>query len=114
MEWMPHGPSSGRSSPPMPLLPPEPAVFPEDLFLREQPSDNGEQSWWVLHTRPRTEKSLARAAWEDQTTFFLPLYTHRWRKNGRLFKSTLPLFPGYLFVYTDAPGWVRLRSSGCV
>jgi transcriptional antiterminator RfaH len=97
----------------MPLLPPEPSLYPEDLFQREQPT-NDEHRWWVLHTRPRSEKSLARAAHEDRTTFFLPLYTHRWRKNGRLFKSTLPLFPGYVFVHTDGPGWVRLRDTGFV
>jgi transcriptional antiterminator RfaH len=98
----------------MPLLPPEPSLYPEDLFQQEQRSTDDEHRWWVLHTRPRSEKSLARAAHEDRTTFFLPLYTHRWRKNGRLFKSTLPLFPGYFFVHTNGPGWLRLRETGWV
>ena len=31
--------------------------------------------------------------------YFLPTYRKEWRKNGRQFRSYLPLFPGYVFLY---------------
>ena len=43
----------------MPLLPPETTLYPSDLLAR--PADPGaEARWWVIHTRPRAEKNLAR------------------------------------------------------
>ena len=43
----------------MPLLPPETTLFPPDLLARPVGPDC-ESRWWVIHTRPRAEKSLAR------------------------------------------------------
>jgi transcriptional antiterminator RfaH len=84
----------------MPLLPAEPFIFPEDLLQAAAPrTDN--QRWWVLHTRARVEKALVRRLLSHQVGFFLPLYQHQWRKNGRLFSSHLPLFPGYVFLHGD-------------
>jgi transcription antitermination factor NusG len=51
----------------------------------------------VLHTKPRTEKSLGRCLHSRQVLYFLPLYRHSRRQRGRTFTSFLPLFPGYLF-----------------
>jgi transcriptional antiterminator RfaH len=68
-------------------------------------------NWWVLHTRPRAEKSLARSAFRQNVSFFLPLHTHRWRNQGRLFKAQLPLFPGYLFLYGDEEARLRLLDT---
>jgi transcriptional antiterminator RfaH len=86
----------------MPLLPLEPSVFPANLF--ESTTEDPEQSshWWVLHTRPRAEKSLARHLHARQQSFFLPLYHRRWERRGRQFDSHLPLFPGYVFLYGDS------------
>jgi hypothetical protein len=97
----------------MPILPPEPSLYPEGLF---EPAEinRHQQRWWVLHTRPRTEKSLARLAFRETIAFFLPQYIRRWRTGGRLFKSTLPLFPNYLFVRTDDDGRSKLLESGSV
>jgi len=86
----------------MPLLPLEPFVFPDDL-LSSPSADLTEQArWWVLHTRPRAEKSLARRCLRRQLPFFLPLHQKQWRNGGRLFSSHVPLFPGYFFLYGDA------------
>jgi transcription antitermination factor NusG len=81
----------------MPILNSEPALYPDDLFgsLREQASDS---RWWVLHTRPRQEKSLARRLHERQVPFFLPLVPNRLRVRGKVVHSYLPLFSGYLFL----------------
>jgi transcription antitermination factor NusG len=83
----------------MPLLQLEPFVFPETL-LTEPMADDG-PAWLVLHTRPRTEKALARRMAQQRLPFFLPLYKKQWRNQGRLFSSYLPAFPGYLFVRGD-------------
>lgn len=79
----------------MPLLAAEPTVYPPTLF-----ADLGSASnrWWVFQTRPRAEKAFARLLLKSQTPYFLPTYTQRWRKNGRNFKASLPLFPNYVFV----------------
>lgn len=86
----------------MPLLPMEPYVAPEDLLSDEAVAAPESAAWWVLHTRPRAEKSLARHFLARDLSFFLPLYQHQWRKRGRLFRAHLPLFPGYIFLRGDA------------
>ena len=81
----------------MPLMPLEPFVFPDDLLLR---TDLGadEAPWWVLHTRPRAEKALARRLLRRENPFFLPLCKRQWRNRGRNHCSYVPLFPGYVFL----------------
>ncbi len=86
----------------MPLLPLEPYIAPNDLLDTDMMPEADSASWWVLHTRPRTEKSLARHFLARNLSFFLPLYQRRWRSRGRLFRSYMPLFPGYIFLYGDA------------
>src|SRR5262249_50586851 len=84
----------------MPLLDLEPFVFPETLL--QGPIDlAGRRHWWVLHTRPRAEKSLTRRLLGRSVSFFLPLYHKQCRMGGRLRSSSLPVFPGYVFLYGD-------------
>jgi len=85
----------------MPLLALEPALFPPDLFSLDGATVESSARWWVLHTRPRAEKALAQKLLGRQVRFFLPLYERRWRKNGRVFRSHLPVFAGYLFLHGD-------------
>jgi len=54
-----------------------------------------------MHTRPNTEKALARNLLARSVGFFLPQYEKRWTNRGRRYCSHLPLFPGYLFVFGD-------------
>ncbi len=86
----------------MPILPPEPFLFPDDLFAASAATGTEACPWWVLHTRPRVEKSLARGLRQRGIGFFLPLYQKRWRSRGRLLTAQLPLFPGYVFLCGDA------------
>jgi transcription antitermination factor NusG len=85
----------------MPLLPLEPYLSSEELLNSPAPEVDGEERWWVLHTRPRAEKALARQCLQHDLPFYLPLYHKRWRSKGRMQSSYLPLFPGYLFLYGD-------------
>ena len=83
----------------MPLLPLEPFVFRDELLYQIAAEDGAE--WWVLHSKPRTEKWLARHLLHREIPFFLPLYKRRWCSRGRMFSSYLPLFPGYIFMFGD-------------
>ena len=86
----------------MPLLPAEPFVFPDDLLSSPAAADTAAGAcWWVLHTRPRAEKTLARKCLRRRLPFFLPLHKRQWRNRGRLFCSHTPLFPGYVFLHGD-------------
>lgn len=84
----------------MPLLALETHLYPQDLLGRSA-SDPEQHRWWVLRTRPRTEKTLARLCAVRQLPFYLPLYHKRWRSGARLQSSYPPLFPGYLFLRGD-------------
>jgi len=86
----------------MPLLEREPFVFPETLLTEPAAANTDGAAWWVLHTRPRAEKALARRILQKRVPFFLPLYQRQWRNQGRMFSSHLPIFPGYVFLYGDA------------
>ncbi len=98
----------------MPLLPPEPYVSPTTLFAGGPSEAAGPGRWWVLHTRPRAEKGLARRCLGRGLAYFLPQHKHQWRSRGRLFSSHLPLFPGYLFLYGDEHGRLAALETNLV
>jgi transcription antitermination factor NusG len=82
----------------MPFLPPEPNTFPQNLFADDNLDVRHDRRWWVLHTKPRQEKSLARQLLQSQVPFYLPLIERRSIIRGRVMPSHVPLFPGYLFL----------------
>ena len=91
----------------MPVLPLEPFVFPNDLLEETAFFPSESHSWWVLHTKPRAEKALARRLLHDDISFFLPLSP----RTGRVVISHLPLFPGYVFLHGDGDDRVRALES---
>jgi len=96
----------------MPVLPQEPFLFPDGLLDEAETDPDASARWWVLHTRPRAEKALARRLLSDSLAFFLPLHERQLRSSGRLLRSYLPLFPGYVFVHGDAQARLRaLRTN---
>jgi hypothetical protein len=98
----------------MPILPPEPFVFPDHLFAGPARGPGEGQRWLVLHTRPRAEKALARRFLARSLPFFLPLSQRRWRCRGRLLSSHLPLFPGYIFLLGDEDARVTALQTNLV
>jgi transcriptional antiterminator RfaH len=76
----------------------EPFVYPDALLTSAPGGGDAEGCWWVLHTRPRAEKALARKVLAHNISFFLPLYKRQFRSRGRILCSHMPLFPGYLFL----------------
>jgi len=85
----------------MPLLAAEVNVYPTDLFDPSAESQAADCCWWVLHTRPRQEKALARQLAEQHVNFYLPIISHRLRLRGRNLTSHVPLFPGYVFLLAN-------------
>lgn len=83
----------------MPRLQIETYVQPDDLLLQTGCPVEESSQWWVMHTKARVEKTLARRLCEQNRSFFLPLFQNRMIRRGRVQTSYLPLFPGYLFVY---------------
>jgi transcriptional antiterminator RfaH len=82
----------------MPMLPPEPSQYPENLFAGPAADAFGSRVWWVLHTKPRQEKSLARHLHQAAIPFYLPVIARRSVIRGRIFTAHVPLFTGYLFL----------------
>jgi transcription antitermination factor NusG len=85
----------------VPILPPEPDRFPAGLF--DEPAEDGTagRTWFVLHTRPRQEKSLARHLHAARIHYYLPAVPRRRRLRTRVLTAHMPLFPGYLFLRAD-------------
>jgi transcriptional antiterminator RfaH len=86
----------------VPVLPVEPGWFPADLFEQAPAPDPDARRWWVLHVRPRQEKSLARQLLQAEVPFYLPQVQRRSRIRGRVLTSYNPLFAGYLFLLAAA------------
>lgn len=76
------------------ILPEQSDLSPIDAIPSDLPG-----RWWVAHTKPRNEKVLASELATLGIFFYLPLRKRetRSRKTGRISRSRLPVFPGYLF-----------------
>jgi transcriptional antiterminator RfaH len=85
----------------MPVLAAEPALFPQDLFALEQRAAQAQRRWYVMHTRPRQEKSLARQLLQAEIPYYVPQAVKRWRLRGRVISSHVPVFASYAFVLAD-------------
>jgi len=98
----------------MPILPAEPALYPECLFDEDRPPEVAERCWWVLHTRPRQEKRLARHLHTAEIPYFLPLIPRKVRVRARTVLSHLPLFAGYVFLLGTREERLAALASGRV
>jgi transcription antitermination factor NusG len=87
----------------MPILAEQPSLYPENLLadpvgiqLEDSPA---ERCWWVIYTKSRQEKSLARDLLGYRIPFYLPQVSSVHLVRGRRVRSYLPVFPGYVFLY---------------
>jgi transcription antitermination factor NusG len=102
----------------MPILASEPNIYPVNLldlddFNEFLPKDSS-VAWWVLHTRARQEKSLARDLLHREIRFYLPTVRRRLLIRGRAVHSHVPLFTGYLFVHCSNEDRVRALMTNRV
>ena len=98
----------------MPLLPPEPACFPENLLTDPTLLTARSGRWWAVYTKAKGEKALARHLRSRAVPHYLPLHRHSWRNKGRTFTSYLPLFPGYVFLHGDDQARVAALESNLI
>lgn len=61
----------------------------------------GQFDWYVVHTTPQREKTVANQIGNMGMEFFLPTYKTVRQWSDRKKKVELPLFPNYVFVYTS-------------
>ena len=70
-----------------------PVVYPQGALLEELTG-----KWWVAHTKSRNEKALAWDLLKRDISYFLPMIEKIRAVRGRKVKSTVVLFPGYVFL----------------
>jgi transcription antitermination factor NusG len=95
----------------MAILEAEPNIFPSNLLseLADEPTD---RQWWVLRTKARQEKAIARDLSRKAVPFYLPLHAERRTVRGKTVDSHLPMFEGYVFVFgSDDERVVSLKTN---
>ena len=98
----------------MPRLSIEPHLYPNDLLANDTLHQDDSVRWWVMHTRPRQEKCLARELYALGVQYFLPIVYKRVRLKRRVVVSSLPLFPGYVAVHGDEQDRLTTLETGRV
>ena len=74
-------------------------------------------AWYVLHTRSRFESKVNDGLLKKSRQVFLPKMLVQSRRRDRRQMIRIPLFPGYIFVYTDLAPESRLdilKTTGVV
>lgn len=99
----------------MPILPPEPDIFPDHLLDGGDSADDSAVQWWALYTLSRREKELMRRLRAMGICHYGPLIKQRRRSpNGRLRTSHVPLFRGYVFLCGGEKQRCEALTTGCV
>ena len=84
----------------MPILANETTIYPDQLLDGFTSSVSGRQ-WWVIYTKARQEKALARQLLRWKVPFYLPLVAKENLIRGRRVESHIPLFGGYVFSFAS-------------
>jgi len=70
------------------------------------------QRWTVVHTRPRREKKLADYAAKNLIQYYLPQIKHKRIYQRRKVVTTVPMFPGYMFMILSVTEQQTIAISG--
>jgi transcriptional antiterminator RfaH len=71
-----------------------------DELLPHRASDDVDgPRWWLIHTKPRHEKTLARELRAFEVPHYLPVTKCKSVTRGRTRMTRAPQFPGYLFLW---------------
>ena len=85
----------------------------EELFGNLDPGE-GDLKWFVVHTKPRCEKKLAKYSLQYEINYYLPLLDSVRVYKNRKVKFTKPMFPGYVFIKCDQEEKRQLTITGYV
>ncbi|MGA2059069.1 MAG: transcription termination/antitermination NusG family protein [Thermoguttaceae bacterium] len=94
----------------MPILKEEPNLFPETL-LQDCVQETLDRNWWVIYTKARQEKSLARELLAFRIPFYLPLIKKTAVVKGRKRISFVPLFSGYIFIFSTEAERIKSMTT---
>jgi transcription antitermination factor NusG len=94
------------------ILDQEPELYPAHLF--ENFDANQDRRWWLVHTKPRQEKALARYLYSLEFHFYLPCKVYRRKAKSRILQSYLPMFAGYAFVCVTEEERARIYGGNHV
>lgn len=75
-----------------------PQIFPEDLLTGDSLANDGRR-WWVVHTKARQEKAIARDMRAQSMPYFSPQTERITLVRGRKRRSLVPVFSGYMFLF---------------
>lgn len=67
--------------------------------------------WWVLYTKARQEKAVARELLACEVPFYLPIVKKTSVCRDRKVTSHVPLFPGYVFLFGSDDHRVRALTT---
>ena len=95
----------------MPTLPPMPDRMPADVLAAPPRAPD---AWWVMRTKARQEKKLARWLLKAGLCYFVPLRRRVRDWKGRRIPSEEPLLPGYVFLCGSEAQTARCFASGAV
>ena len=96
----------------MPILPPEPDCFPDDLLAQPESQHS---PWWLLYTRTRQEKMVMRRLRDAEIGHYGPMILNRTRSpSGRIRTSYVPLFSTYVFLRGGEEERHAAVCTGCV
>jgi transcriptional antiterminator RfaH len=99
----------------MPILAPEPLMFPDGLLDAAVHDPMSDRQWWVMHTLARREKELLRRLRTMAISHYCPLTKRRTRSPaGRVRVSQVPLFTGYVFVWGNEPQRYQALTTNCI
>jgi transcriptional antiterminator RfaH len=99
----------------MPILAPEPDLFPTDLLDRPEVGQEAERTWWAMYCRPQHEKQLMRRLRPLGIPYYAPLVPKRCRSQAaRVRVAYVPLFTGYVFMYGDNSHRYAALTTSCV
>ena len=74
-------------------------------------AETSSPAWFALYTRHQHEKVVAGSLESKGMEVFLPLYGAARRWKDRIKQMSLPLFPNYVFVFTDLESRFAIFSS---
>ncbi len=80
------------------------------MLLVGRQRSNGNENWYLVHTRAGKEHSVCKQLGEIVPEILLPIAKVPVRRWGRMTSALVPLFPCYLFAYFDYEAnfwWVR-------
>ncbi|MBS3951537.1 MAG: transcription/translation regulatory transformer protein RfaH [Methylomicrobium sp.] len=69
-------------------------------------------TWHVIHTKPRQESRALENLARQGFRCYLPTFKAERIRRGKIYIGIEPLFPRYLFIYSDnALNWNAIRST---